>query len=260
MIIDSHCHLDSLLFPPPSYFSVLLNNDTHLALDVCFISMSTSPLDWLNQLERSQRFKNVFCALGIHPWYVDKASLASLARLERLLMTESVVALGEIGLDFTPPYKKSSALQREILAEQLVLARRFDKPVSLHVRKAHNEMLDVLSNTAVKGVVHGLGASKELAQSYVNLGFKIGVNGVLKRENARRYHELVRYFGLEYLVLETDFPHVKIEPSAVSSLSDIVLVAEKVASILNTSIESVLEKTTLNTQEAFNLSGVLNGK
>jgi len=260
MIIDSHCHLDSLLSSPPSYFPVSLNNDTHLALDAYFITMSTLPLDWLNQLELSKRFKNVFCALGIHPWYVQEAGLAPLVRLERLLMTESVVALGEIGLDFTPPYKESSALQLEILVEQLALAKRFDKPISLHVRKAHNEMLDVLSNTAVKGVVHGLGASKELAQSYVDLGFKIGVNGVLKRENARRYHELVRFFGLQYLVLETDFPHVSIAPSRVTFLSDIVLVAEKVASILNVSLEKVLEKTTLNTQEAFNLTGVLNGK
>ncbi len=260
MIIDSHCHLDALLSPPPLSFSTSLNDRVHVKHSVYFITMSTSPLDWRNQLERSQTFENVFCALGVHPWYVQDIDLTYLVQLERLFMTELVVALGEVGLDFTPLYKESRTLQLEILVEQLALARRFEKPVSLHVRKAHNEMLEILSNTAVKGAVHGLGASKELAQSYVDLGFKIGVNGVLKRDNARRYHELVRYFGLDYLVLETDFPHVKIAPSEVSFLSDIVLVAEKVASILNTSVENVLEKMTLNTQEAFNLSGVLNGK
>jgi TatD DNase family protein len=257
MIIDSHCHLDSFLSPPPSHFSILLNNGIHLELDAYFIAMSTSPLDWLTQIELSQRFKNVYCALGIHPWYVQNIDLSCLTRLEKLFMTEAVIALGEVGLDFTHPYKENRALQVEVLVEQLALARRFDKPVSLHVRKAHNEMLGILSNISVKGVVHGLGASKELAQSYIDLGFKIGINGVLKRENARRYHELVRYFGLNYLVLETDFPHVKIASSEVSLLSDIILVAEKVASLLNTPVEKVLEKTTLNVQKIFNLNGHL---
>lgn len=257
MIIDSHCHLDPFLLSYPSLFSVSLSNETHLELDAYFISMSTSPLDWLPQLELSQRFKHVYCALGVHPWYVQDIDLMSLTWLEELFMTEEVMALGEVGLDFTHPYKEHKALQVEVLVEQLTLANRFNKPVSLHVLKAHNEMLDILSNIPVKGVIHGLGASKELAQSYVDLGFKIGVNGVLKRENARRYHELVRYFGLNHLVLETDFPHVKIAPSEVSLLSDIVLVAEKVASLLNTPVEKVLEKTTLNVQKVFNLNGYL---
>ncbi len=260
MIIDTHCHLDSLLFSPPSCFPYLLNRKKHLEFDAFFISMSTSPLDWLTQLELSKEFKRVYCALGIHPYYVQNSDFKSLALLEKLFVGESIVALGEVGLDFTLPYKKNKTLQLELLTEQLLLAKRFDLPASLHVRKAHNEMLDILSNITVRGVIHGLGASKELARSYIDLGFKIGINGVVIRENACRYHELVRYFGLKHLVLETDFPHVKIKNLKEPFLSDIILVAEKIASLLNCSLEEVVDKTSLNAQKIFNLNGILDGK
>ncbi|VAW48645.1 Putative deoxyribonuclease YjjV [hydrothermal vent metagenome] len=261
MIIDTHCHLDFFLSPPPSHFFNSLKNKTYLEVDASFITMSTSSLDWLSQLELSQKFKHVYCALGIHPWYAQDIDVKkSLVQLENLFITEPITALGEVGLDFTSYYKKNKTLQLDLFIEQIFLAKRFDKPVSLHVRKAHNDMLDVLSSIAVQGVVHGLGASKELAQSYVDLGFKIGVNGIVTRENARRYHELVKYFGLKYLVLETDFPHVRIMHSNAPFLSDIILVAEKMASLLKCSVEEVLEKTTLNAQEIFNLNGTLDGK
>ncbi|VAW43836.1 Putative deoxyribonuclease YjjV [hydrothermal vent metagenome] len=260
MIIDTHCHLDILLSLPSSNISHLLKSNKNLEFDVSFITMSTSSSNWLKQLELSQRFKHVYCALGIHPWYVQDSSFKSLVLLERLIIENSVVALGEVGLDFTSPYKENKNLQIDLLVEQLILAKRFGLPASLHVRKAHNEMLEILSSIAVRGVIHGLGASKELVRSYIDLGFKIGVNGVVIRENARRYHELVTYFGLKYLVLETDFPHVKIMPLEKPLLSDIILVAEKIASLLNCSLEEVVNKTSLNAQKIFNLNGILDGK
>ncbi len=93
-------------------------------------------------------------------------------------------------------------------------------------------MFVLLSSVNVNGVIHGLGASKEVIKKYIDLGFKIGVNGVVFRKNARRYHELVTRFGLEYLVLETDFSHVKIDALNPPDLSDIILVANKIASLL----------------------------
>jgi len=260
MIIDTHCHLDSLSFPPCFYHSYSSNKKKHQEIDAFFITMSTSSLDWKKQLELSKQFKNVYCSLGIHPYSVRESDFKCLALLKQLFRDESIVALGEVGLDFTSPYKENKTLQVEFLTEQLILAKDFDLPASLHVRKAHNEMLDILSSIAVQGVIHGLGASKELAESYIDLGFKIGVNGVVIRENARRYHELVMYFGLKHLVLETDFPHVKIMDSEKPLLSDVILVAKKIASLLNCSVEEVVDKTSLNAQKMFNLNGILDGK
>jgi len=171
-----------------------------------------------------------------------------------------VVALGEIGLDFSPPYKENRMLQLEVFSQQLNLASCVGKPVSIHVIKAHNEMLSLLSTVSANGVIHGLGASKEIIKRYIDLGFKIGVNGVILRENSRRYHELVICFGLENLVLETDFPHVKIDSLNPPKLGDILLVANKMASLLNISLEEVLNQVVQNTHKIFNLNGTLDDK
>jgi len=222
--------------------------------------MSTIPSDWQVQIELTERFQHVYCGLGIHPWYASASSFEQLLMLERLVATNSVIALGEIGLDFSPPYKEDRAVQVDVFSQQLELAHRVGKPVSIHVIKAHNEMVALLSSVNVNGVIHGLGASKEIIKRYIDLGFKIGVNGIIMRENARRYHELVTYFGLEHLVLESDFPHVKIDALNSPKLSDIMLVANKIAALLNMSFEEVLTQTTQNTLEVFNLNGTLDDK
>jgi len=259
MIIDSHCHLDSFS-SPTTFFPISSPSFLYPEIKSSFITMSVAPEDWQAQINLTQKFNHVYCALGIHPWYVKPSSFECLLVLERLMAISSVVAFGEIGLDFTPFYKKNRLLQVEILSEQLDLASRIEKPVSIHVRKAHNEMFALLSRISVKGVIHGLGASKEVVRKYLDLGFKIGVNGTVIRNNARRYHELVRYVGLEHLVLETDFPHVKIDILTDPKLSDIVLVAQKVASLLHTPLDQVLNQTAQNTYQLFNLHGVFDDK
>ncbi len=259
MIIDSHCHLESFSSPPTS-FLISYSSSLHSEIKSSFITMSTMPEDWQAQIKLTQKFNHVYCALGIHPWYVESSSFEHLLELKKLMTISSVVAFGEIGLDFSPSYKKNRLLQIEILSQQLDLASRIEKPVSIHVRKAHNEMFSLLSGACVSGVIHGLGASKEVIRRYIDLGFKIGVNGIIVRDNARRYHELVRYVGLEHLVLETDFPHVKIDLLNSPKLSDILLVAQKVASLLHISLDQVLEQMAQNTHQLFNLHGMLDDK
>ncbi len=256
MIIDSHCHLESC-YSPPASFLIPYSSSLDSEIKSFFITMSTAAEDWQAQIKLTQKFDYVYCALGIHPWYVTSSSLKDLLALERLMTLNSVVAFGEIGLDFSPAYKEHSTLQIEVFSQQLDLASRVKKPVSIHVIKAHNDVFSLLSEVNVTGAIHGLGASKEVIRRYINLGFKIGVNGVITRDNARRYHELVRYVGLEHLVLETDFPHVKIGPLNSPKLSDIILVAQKVASLLHMPLDKVFRQMAQNTYKLFNLHGTL---
>ncbi len=259
MIIDSHCHLNGFGCPSSSFLASdisLLSSD----IEAYFITMATISSEWQAQVKFSEVCKPVYCALGVHPWYIDSFCIEQLLYLETLALNPNVVAIGEVGLDFSPKYAGNKRLQLEVLEQQLEIAQRIKKPVSLHVRKAHNEMFALLSNVGVSGVVHGLGASQSVSAKYLDLGFKLGVNGVVTRTNARRYHELVTYAGLENLLLETDFPHVRLFGHECSRLSDIFGVVQKISELLDCSFEHVVQQTSLNALMLFNLNERLNGK
>ncbi|MGM0541341.1 MAG: TatD family hydrolase, partial [Pseudomonadota bacterium] len=178
----------------------------------------------------------------------------ALDSLEALLNSESVVALGEIGLDFSPAYQQSKKLQIAVLEAQLSLAKKFSKPISVHVIKGHNELYHRLRRSSLTGIIHGLGSSTEVAQNYVDCGFKIGVNGVLLRENAHRYHALVRHFGPKHLVLETDYPNVRLPGLVKSNLHDIICVAQQISVLLDLSFDDVLKVLNGNAERLFELN------
>lgn len=253
MIIDTHCHLDSILESSIDFMASQSVFREH-NLSPQFIAMSVTPDNWSVVLELSLLYPNIHAALGIHPWYVTAQNRSSLQLLERLLNSEPVVALGEIGLDFSPAYQQSKKLQIEVLEAQLSLAEKFSKPVSVHVIKGHNELYQRLRRSSLTGIIHGLGSSLQVAQNYVDCGFKIGVNGVLLRESAHRYHALVRHFGPKHLVLETDYPNVTLPGLVNSNLHDIICVAQKVAMLLNLSFDDVLKTLNDNTEQVFQLN------
>jgi TatD DNase family protein len=253
MIIDTHCHLDSLLKSPADFTysqSVFLEHK----LSPQFIAMSVSPDNWSVVLKLAYLYPNIHASLGIHPWYVTEQSCENLTLLESHLRSERIIGLGEIGLDFSMAYQENKTPQIEIFEAQLALATQFCKPISVHAVKAHNEIYQALRNHNLTGIIHGLGSSLQVAQNYVDCGMKIGINGVLLRENARRYHALVRHFGPQHLVLETDYPNVILPGLVNSNLHDIIRVAEQVAKLLNLSLEDVLKVTNHNAQEVFKLS------
>ena len=255
-MFDTHCHLDKLFDSSSfinstntfnsAYFSRTLNDSTNY-----YLCVSTSIFDWYSVLDISFRFKHIYAALGLHPWFVTKESLSTLAELYNLLNSHPVNAIGEIGLDFSKEYKDNTDIQIEAFTRQLSLAKEFDLPVSMHLVKSHNEALELLRKLPVKGVVHGLGTSLEMAQHYVDLGLKIGVNGVVVRDNAVRYHKLVKYFGLEHIVLETDYPNVKLPGQVSFKLEDINAIANTVATLLNVSINDVIITTDQNAKQLF---------
>lgn len=257
-MFDTHCHLDKLFdsFIPlhsstdsiASNIPQDLNDSSHY-----YLSVSTSISDWQSVLQISSRFEHVYAAIGLHPWFVTKESLTTLDELSNLVYGNDIHAVGEIGLDFSNQYKVNSEVQVEAFTKQLAIAQQTDLAVSMHIVKSHNEALDELKKVAVNGVVHGLGTSVEMAKNYVDLGLKIGVNGVVVRENAVRYHQLVKHFGLEHIVLETDYPNVKLPGLVTCQLKDINTIANTVATMLNTSIDDVIQSTDNNAKKLFNL-------
>lgn len=242
---DTHCHLESYIFDS-NLLSTLQTQPNHQYLHV-----STKASQWQAHIDAFSLVENVHVALGVHPWFATNEQLSLVNSYEILFNASQVKAVGEIGLDYSAAYLTHKAIQWDLFEAQLSIAARYDKPVSLHIIKAHNDALAMLKSFKVSGVVHGLGSSLETVQQYLDLGLKIGVNGVCLRDNARRYHALVRYAGLDNLVLETDFPNIILPTLVKSHLTDIVDIAQYISALLNVSVDEVVSRTYDNAKKIF---------
>lgn len=155
---------------------------------------------------------------GLHPCYVDQHEPAHLNELERLLQSRADIAgVGEIGLDyFLTELKSPEAKERQqfFFRAQLELAIRYRKPVVLHVRKAHADVIHILNELKFRegGIVHAFSGGIEEARHYARLGFRLGIGGPLTYDQSRRLRDVVRDMPLETLVLETDAPDMTPQP------------------------------------------------
>lgn len=163
---------------------------------------------YLNQLIQAPRS---YLAPGLHPFYIEQHQHEHLSQLENILKHEDCVAIGEIGLDtFLTQHKQPELLQKQkqFFAAQLDLATQFDRPVLLHIRKSHADVLAMLKQHQFKngGIAHAFSGGVEEAKAFIKLGFKIGVTGQITNANAKKLIKVVQEIGAEHLVLETDCP------------------------------------------------------
>lgn len=240
---DTHCHLAA--------FQSHDRLEDHLFLQChCqFLSVGTSAKDWDRTLELSKRFPQVYSALGLHPWFVDEDFESALTLLDDYLSSETgIVAIGEMGLDYSSNYRPTQSLQKIAFEKQLLMAQEYHLPVSVHCYKAYNDALSYLKKIPVLGVMHGFSGGAELAQQFVKIGMKIGINGVVLNSNARRYHQMVKGVGLHNLVLETDVPFGANLPES-NPFDVIEQIAEQVALLLNCSLYEVIDQTGYNAEK-----------
>ena len=213
-LFDTHTHFDVADFD---------HDRQHLAVQakqvgveaLVLIGFIESRFDELIQTHQQlQDWENVpqsYLAPGLHPFYIEQHQQAHLQRLEQVLKQHDCVAVGEIGLDtFLKQHKRpdSFAKQQHYFNAQLELATHYQKPVLLHIRKAHAEALAILKAQKFKlgGIAHAFSGGVEEAKALVKLGFKIGVTGQITNPNAKKLHQVVQAIGAEHLVIETDCP------------------------------------------------------
>ena len=213
-LFDSHTHFDVADFD---------HDRQHLAVQakqvgveaLVLIGFIESRFDELIQTHQQlQDWENVpqsYLAPGLHPFYIEQHQQAHLQRLEQVLKQHDCVAVGEIGLDtFLKQHKRPDAFakQQHYFNAQLELATHYQKPVLLHIRKAHAEALAILKAQKFKlgGIAHAFSGGVEEAKALVKLGFKIGVTGQITNPNAKKLHQVVQAIGAERLVIETDCP------------------------------------------------------
>ncbi|MGA9395054.1 MAG: TatD family hydrolase [Azonexus sp.] len=205
MLIDTHCHLDAAEFDAD-------RDAVHaaaLAGGVERIVVPAVAVDGFFRLKTIvARYPGCVAAYGIHPLYVKQAQDGDLALLRSWLEREQPVAVGEIGLDH---YVTDGDPQRQeyFFVEQLKLAREFKLPVLLHVRRAVDQVLKQLRRIQVPGgIAHAFNGSRQQADEFIKLGFKLGFGGSMTFSGSSRIRALAAELPLEAIVLETDAPDI----------------------------------------------------
>jgi len=205
VLIDTHCHLDAAEFDADRP-GILAAARAAGVGGFLVPAVGATDFDAVAALSRA----NPDCrhAFGIHPMYVGQAGPDDLDRLRGRLAEGSAVAVGEIGLDgFVPD--GDLPLQMRYFEAQLRLARDFDLPVVLHIRRAQDEILKFLRRIPVPGgIAHAFNGSRQQADAFIKLGFRLGFGGAMTYPGSRRIRELAATLPLESIVLETDAPDI----------------------------------------------------
>jgi TatD DNase family protein len=201
-VIDTHAHLDACADRP----SAILRRAREAGVDRV-VSIGTGPDSWQATLAIAEREDDVFAALGIPP---HDATGANVEPLRELLFHEKCVAVGETGLDYFRDYAPKD-VQRRLFERQLELASEFEKPVVVHTRAANADTLDVLAGFEGTVVLHCFSEPKLLVLA-LERGYYVSFAGNVTYPNARDLRTVATQVPPEWLLVETDSPHLAPQP------------------------------------------------
>ena len=203
-LIDTHCHIDLEVFQPD--LDQVLEQARTAGLGAIVVP-AIQQSNWCAvQKVCALHSGFLFPALGLHPVFVDQHLDRHLNELVVALQDSTVIAVGEIGLDF---YIKSlpRVRQLQLFEAQLEIASQARLPVILHIRKAYDEVIRLLSKSTLHGgIAHAFNGSRQQAFKLIDHGFMLGFGGTMTYSNASRIHRLARELPLDAMVLETDAP------------------------------------------------------
>ena len=253
-VFDTHCHLDDEKFNEDReecYARMLENGVGRCVCVGSDLSSSRHSLDY------AQAYAGVFAAAGVHPHEAKDAPDDYLSRLEKMLAEEKCVALGEIGLDYYYDFSPRD-IQKKVMAEQMELALRLNKPVIFHIRDAHGEMVDFFraQKQLPKGIIHCFSGSAETAKEYVKMGFYISFSGSLTFKKAPNLWEAAKVIPPERLLVETDSPYLAPEPrrGRRNEPGYTRYVLEKLAALKEMDAEELAAVTTENARKIYGIA------
>lgn len=252
-LVDSHCHLDNPKFAAD--FEGLMARAKQAGVNrMLSIGTGEGPADMDCALKVASRYENVFATAGVHPHDAAKASPQSFNWLAELVQEKKCLAVGEIGLDFHYDFAPRD-VQRNVFAQQLVIARQAEKPVIIHTREAWDETAELLRENwqGRTGIFHCFTGTAEQATEAVELGFYLGIGGVLTFPKSDALREAVRRAPMDRLILETDAPYLAPVPhrGKQNEPSFTALTAQKLAEVRGCSLEEIAQQTTRNFDTLF---------
>ena len=287
-MIDTHCHIDEEAFEPDREEVIARQQQSGVqAMIVPGVNVAS-----INSVMEVCHAHPGYCypALGLHPEDVKADWREQLATVEAAIRAhrDELVAIGEIGLDYywDKTYKEE---QKEVLRRQLLLARELNLPVILHNREATEDILSIvntiandqspmtndqspitndqspMTNHQLRGVFHCYSGSKETAEIILKMGFYLGIGGVLTFKNSKLSETLKELNQSSItnhqlpitnrLLLETDAPYMAPTPHRGERNESrfMALVAERLAQVLNVSVDEIIEATSANARQLFGI-------
>lgn len=253
MIFDTHAHYDDEQFDIDR--KELLTAMPSLGVGT-IVNVSATYESCASSVKIASEFPHVYAAVGIHPDEVGNLDETRFQEISKLADKEKVVAVGEIGLDYYWD-KEDHEVQAKWFIRQLDLAREKNLPVIIHSREAAADTMYIMQNYArdLKAVIHCYSYSVEMAEEYVNMGYYIGVGGVVTFKNAKKIKEVVKKVPLERILLETDCPYLAPVPfrGKRNQSSYIQYVVQEIAALKGVSEEEVIAQTEENAREFYQL-------
>ena len=254
MIFDTHAHYDDEAFDEDR--DELISSMAAQGI-AKIVNIGSSFEANQKTLKLAQEYDFIKAAFGIHPEFADQLNEENFKRIEELCRLDVCVAVGEIGLDCYWP-EPDVSIQKPWFERQMGLARHIGKPMVVHSRDAAQETYEMMKAAGagdIGGVVHCFSYSKEMARLFVDMGFYIGVGGVITFKNGKKLKEVVEYIPLEHIVLETDCPYLAPVPFRGKRNSSLLLphVVEAISEIKGISREEVEHITWDNAHKLYRL-------
>lgn len=251
MFIDSHAHIQISQFN--SDRDAVIKRATEA--EVSNILIIGFDLDSsIKAVELAEKHDNLYATVGMHPHDAKNLSPEILDTFRKQLNHPKVIALGEIGLDY---YRNLSPqlVQKDAFNTQLDLSVEFNIPIIIHNRDAYMDILPMLEERRgnISGVLHCFTGDVELMQRSVNLGFYIGIGGIVTYPNAKDVQSVAQQLPLERLLIETDCPWLtpQFRRGKRNEPAYILAIAEKIAELRDTSVEEIGNITTNNFNNLF---------
>ena len=277
MIIDTHSHLNFKAYDGDREKVIKRNQEAGV---VC-IDVGTKYETSKNAVELAEHNKGIYAAIGLHPIHIktdllklrtdeDEGAFAPLGeefdaeKYKELAKSKRVVAIGEIGLDYYYRPKSQTKKeqfkqkQKEVFIKQLELAEELDLPAIIHCRMAFEDLYEILSaqpasgGKTLRGVIHCFTGNLEQAQQFTDLGFYLGINGIIDKLNL---DEVIKNISLEKILVETDCPYLtpKAEGSKRNEPIFVKHVIQKIADLKGITFDEVASATTQNAKKLFKI-------
>lgn len=254
MIFETHAHYDDDQFDEDrvNILTSLLESGVNTVINV---SSSLKSIEKTCELTRNYNF--IYGAVGIHPEECGKLNQDNFNYVKEMVLSEKVVAVGEIGLDYH--WKEPERdIQKHWFREQIELARQAGLPMIIHSRDAAQDTFTILKEhkaEEIGGVIHCFSYGIDMAKAFLDMGFYIGVGGVITFKNAKKLKEAVEYIPMNRIVLETDSPYLAPEPNRGkrNSSQNLCYVASEIAKIKGLDYDEVVEITEKNAEQLFRM-------
>ncbi len=255
MIFETHAHYEDEAFDIDR--EELLGSLPEKGIGyVVDISSAVDTVDKV--LALADRYPYIYGAVGIHPEMANELDEDRFAWLKERAMHPKNVAIGEIGLDY---YWDTSdpATQKKWFERQIELARELKLPLVIHSRDAANDTYQMLKDARAEeigAIIHCFGYGVEQARQYLNMGFYLGIGGVVTFTNGRKLKEVVTYAPLEQLVLETDCPYLAPVPfrGKRNDSTHLTYVAKEIAQLKGIDYDTVVKVTAGNAKRFYRIS------